>query len=159
MRVIFHLILENLLGGGGTIPRLRKRKLWDELLEFQPDLTFLIIGENDIHQGTSARALGIAIESLCKEVEANTGGPFSCKYFGIERRSRVVGCTLDDFYKISNSVNRFLKDSKFNAGRFESIGVKVEDLDVDGVHLKEGHIQCLFESIVALSKDHFQNQH
>ena len=61
-------------GGGATIPRLRKSKLWDELLEFKPDLTFLIIGENDIRQGTSARALGIAIKSLCKEVEVNMGG-------------------------------------------------------------------------------------
>ena len=103
---------------------------------------------------TVPRDLAHSIKDIALEIEAQTGG--EAVILGLEHRTRPRGLSAEDYCKIKNGVNRWLRrvlpETK---KRFEPIGVRRDELDFDGVHLNTTATGELFERIVRIARDRF----
>ena len=121
---------------GATVDSLKESSAWEELVDLRPELTFLIIGGNDIHHGIVPKDLAYAINDLAESVEQVTGG--ACMVVGIEKRPNPRGLSGKEFNTIRNGVNRWLKrDIPFTRARYMSMDTVQGDFRSDGIHLTQ----------------------
>ena len=82
---------------GATVSSIQTGTVWERFLAYQPDLTFLIIGGNDITVTSQPTNIARAIIALGKKIKDLTGG--EVRFISIERRpeypvmSRQLGTT------------------------------------------------------------------
>lgn len=142
---------------GATVQSLGCSHVFDQLVHYQPELTILIIGGNDITAQTQPKELAISIENLAKAVEEKAGG--HCLIVGIEKRSNPRGLTADQFIKIRNGVNRNLRQKlAFARDRYYPMEMSAEQLSYDGVHLNQVGTEQLFQLVVRLTQEHYGAQ-
>ena len=140
---------------GATVNNIRSAAIFQELTTYQPDLTFLVIGGNDIQTDTVPRDLANHIQDLCKEIEEVTGG--HCIIIGIEKRSQPRNISEADYRRVKNAVNRWLhRQLPYTKTRFEPMAMVSEDLAWDGVHMTREGNERLFGRLVNLTTAHFE---
>ncbi len=141
---------------GGKVKTITDKPIWEEFLSYEPDLTVLVLGGNDIDSKTVPKQLAKEIESLVLEIEQKTG--HTCLVIGIESRTRPrPPLTPVSYNKIKNAVNRWLRHIlPGTKNNFTAMGMKKDELCWDGVHLGiEGCIN-LFERLVVTIRNHVE---
>lgn len=128
--------LQNFHQGGARVETLKGSSAYQRLVEYHPDLIFLIIGGNDVQPDTEPRVLAEAIEALARELELDSGA--HCIVVGLESRTSPWDITPAQYHKVKNGVNRRLRgQSAYMRDRYMPMCMSRESLDLDGVHL--GH--------------------
>ncbi len=155
---IYHpdFILRKFPQPGGKVKTITEKPIWEEFLRYEPDLTVLVLGGNDIDSKTVLRQLAKEIESLVLEIEQKTG--HTCLVIGIESRTRPrPPLTPVSYNKIKNAVNRWLRHilpgTKDN---FTAMGMKKNEMCWDGVHLAIEGCISLFERLVVTIRNHLE---
>ena len=139
---------------GATIAGFRQTEAWGRFVDLKPDLTFLVLGGNDLHPDTDAGELARGIEELAREVEALSGG--SVIIIGIEKRQDPRYMTAAAFNTLRNRVNRYLKAYiPWTRTRYHSMCTHEEDFSLDGIHLHEDAQESMFEMLLGLARKHF----
>ena len=139
---------------GAKVSNIRDDAIWGQLLHYVPQVTFLIIGGNDVNAGTDIAQLAKDIEELAREIEQRTGG--YCFIFGLEKRTQPRGISAEDYNRARNGINRRLKRQlSFARTRYISMGVNEDDLG-DGVHLTLEAGARVMQIIVEKARDHFK---
>ena len=141
---------------GATATNLRYSPAWRRMREVDPDLTFLVIGGNDIGPDTVVRDVANNIKGLAQEIEEITGG--FCVIIGIEYRldNPRSGVTREVYGKIRNSINRYLsRNIRWTQNRFLALHTFEEDFRPDGVHLKPEASKKLMDRIVEEARKYF----
>ena len=137
--------------GGAKAATIVNEPVFSELCDFQPDLTFLIIGGNDITENTVIPNLAEKIIGVAKDVEDKAGG--HCLIMGIESRFALSDFT--QYNKIKNGINRYLRwKTDFSKTRYRPMEMSKEDLAADGVHLTPLGSQKLYDLIVRTAEKH-----
>lgn len=107
---------------------------YQNLVLLRPAMTFLIVGVNDIRPDTVPKHLATDIEQLARYIERYTGG--NVQVIGIEFRTNPQGMTTDQYNKIKNAVNMWLKHRlPWTGTRCSSMHMAKYELSDDGVHL------------------------
>ena len=141
--------------GGATTFIIQFSHAFDRLVQYQPELTILLIGGNDIKPETQPRQLAAAIEQLAQRIEERTGG--HCLILGIEKRSNPRGMSAEQFHKVRNAVNRNLRQKLvFARDRYHPMEMSTEQLTYDGVHLNQVGTEHLFEVILQMVQDYYK---
>ena len=138
---------------GGTITSFRTSGAWDALVRWRPDLTFLVLGGNDIVDGVCVWTLVGRLADLVLELEEETGG--RCHIVGIECRDNPRGISAEDFKRVKNAVNRGLKRVHRIRGRYTNMQFYHEYLSWDGVHLDNRGTEQLLRHLLAETRRHF----
>lgn len=139
---------------GATVASIRQTEAWGRFVGLKPDLTFLVLGGNDLRPDTDAGVLARSIEELGREIESLSGG--SVVIIGIEKRQDPQYLTADAFKTLRNRVNRYLKAYiPWTRARYHSMCTHDEDFDFDGVHLHEEAQESMFRMMLSLAKKHF----
>ena len=119
---------------GGTVDKLYMSGEYQDLSLLKPAVTYLIVGGNDIRPDTVPKDLAIKIENLAKNIERDTGG--KVRIIGLESRTNPRNMAADQYNKIKNSVNMWLKSRlAWSRIRYSSMHMGKYDLSNDGVHL------------------------
>ena len=141
---------------GGTVASVQRGKVWDKLIQFRPDLIFLVIGGNDISLSTDVTVLAKEIENLAKRIEECTGG--YCKIVGLEHRTHPHDMNADEYTKAKNAVNLRLRRQLYWARqRYMGMGMYREDL-WDGVHLGTGACQRVLDYFLDVARSYFEKK-
>ena len=139
---------------GARVDNIRNHHIFADLVNYQPDLTFLVIGGNDINSNTVPRDLAHAIQDLCQDIETQAGG--RCIIIGIEKRTNPRNISEADYRRVKNAVNRWLhRQLPYAKRRFEPMAMTTEDLAWDGVHMTPAGSEKLFERLVTITLAHF----
>ena len=120
---------------GATVPSIQGGRVWNRYLNFNPDLTFLLIGGNDISSNSSPPIIARSIINLAKKIKELTRG--EVKIITVERRPVPRGITASCYNRQRTSINRYLKHrDSFTKGRIVFSEARDSDSQ-DGVHLRE----------------------
>lgn len=138
---------------GAKVGDIRERPVWQEFLLYKPELTFLVLGGNDLCEETQPLSLAREIVDLSREIEESTGG--RCVIVGIESRTSPRGLTPARYNKIKNSVNRGIRRLPFGSTRYVPMEMSKDEL-WDGVHLNPTASQDLFHRLVHHARRHFE---
>ena len=127
---------------GATVSSIQTGTVWERFLAYQPDLTFLIIGGNDITVTSQPNNIARAIIALGKKIKDLTGG--EVRFISIERRPVPRNISAVRYNRQRTSINRFLKKPRDNfvVGRLIFSEAKDHDSQ-DGVHLRPRAMQDL----------------
>ena len=139
---------------GGKVATIKEKPVWEKLLSYKPDLTFVILGGNDISRTCDVHHLALALQDLVKEIEDRTGG--YCYVVSIESRTHPRGMTPEDYNKCKNGLNaRLRRNFKYTAHkRYLAMGMSKSDL-WDGVHLGTTACSNLLERILDKADAYF----
>ena len=141
-----HVVFRKYSVPGATVASLKTSEAWARFRQYKPDLTFLVIGGNDITAQCSAPHVAREIIDLAKEVKTLTSG--EVRIFTIERRPGPRGMGHVKYNRIRNSVNRYLKHrDPFTKERLLFSEARDSDSQ-DGVHLRLGAADHLVWRIV-----------
>lgn len=139
---------------GAKVNNIRESVAWQHHVEYKPDLTFLLIGGNDICHDTDIRTLAHGIEDLAREIEARSGKVI---IIGLEKRTHPRNLSIERYTSIRNGVNRWLKRVlPWARDRHLAIQTSEEDLGPDGVHLKPAASERLFLRIMERAGEVFR---
>lgn len=142
---------------GGRVATVRQTEEFQFVLDYKPDVTYLIFGGNDIDKQTHPKTLAQHREQLAQEIESRTGG--IVRIVGIESRTNPWYVTPEEFNKIKNSINRFLKKVfPWSKVRYSSMNMSKEELTCDGVHLNREGCQALVKRLVEDAKQILNEQ-
>ena len=130
---------------GATVPSIRGGRVWDRFLNFKPDLTFLLIGGNDITTNSSPPIIARSIISLAKEIKELTTG--EVKIITVERRPVPRGVTASCYNRQRTSINRYLKHRDSFAKERIVFSEARDGNSQDGVHLRESALCNLMNNI------------
>ena len=124
----------NFFTPGATVTSIQTSSVWERLIAYKPELTFLLIGGNDITPESSPRNIARSIIAVAKRIKDETGGEICI--LTIERRPNPCGVSFFRYNQQRNSINRFLKHrDPFTKNRL--IFSEARDGDSqDGVHLR-----------------------
>ena len=142
---------------GAKTTNLRYSPAWRRMREIDPDLTFLVIGGNDIDPDTVVKEVANNIKGLAQEIEEITGG--FCVIIGVEYRleNPRSGVTREVYGKIRNSINRYLsRNIRWTQNRFLALHTFEEDFQPDGVHLRPEASKKLLDRIIEEARKYFE---
>lgn len=138
---------------GGYIDTVCDSPQYERLRLFRPRMTFLSIGGNDVlpnqppgYVAHFARRIG----DLALKIEEEVGG--QVKIVNLEYRSNPVGLSKEEFGRIKNGVNKYMRVHHPMKLRFVSAVLPVSDCSVVGVHLDPDREQPLFDRLVRLAR-------
>lgn len=121
---------------GGIISTIKSTEAWRGLIRYQPRITYVLLGGNDLQPSSKAPVIGQSLINLAQDIERETGG--ICKVLSIERRQRVRShgglFSEANFNSLSNYTNLWL--ARHARRHYISIKFSVRNLDSDEVHLK-----------------------
>ena len=92
---------------GTTVASIQCGRVWERFLDYKPDLTFLLIGGNDIHAQSLPANTACSIITLGKIVKEQTRG--EVKIITVERRPVPSIISSFRYNKQRTSINGFLK--------------------------------------------------
>ena len=120
---------------GATVASIQSGRVWERFLNYKPDLTFLLIGGNDITTHSLQTNIARSIILLAKRVVELTGG--EVKIITVERRPVPRRVSPISYNRQRTSINRFLKHrDPFTVRRL--VFSEATDHDShDGVHLRD----------------------
>ena len=131
---------------GATVDSIQTGNVWQRFTDFKPDLTFMIIGGNDITYASQPAVIARKIIQLAKRVKEETGG--EVRIVTIEKRSSPRGLTVIRYNRQRTSINRYLKTrDPFTLNRLIFSEATLSDF-FDGVHLRNRAIQELANLLV-----------
>ena len=130
---------------GATIESIQQGRVWQRFLEYRPNLTFLLIGGNDITSQSQPANIARAIITLAKRVRDLTCG--EVKIITIENRPAPHRISAVRYNRQRTSINRYLKHrDPFTVGRL--VFAEATDRDSqDGVHLRDSAMEDLAHNL------------
>ena len=131
---------------GATVASIQTGAVWERFITYKPELTFLLIGGNDITPQSSPSDIARAIIALAKRIKEEIGGEI--RILTVERRPVPQGVSSIRYSHQRNFINRFLKHrDAFTKERLVFSKAKDQDSQ-DGVHLRLRALDDLAHNIV-----------
>ena len=149
-------IIRKFAAPGATVASFPSTQAWKDLVNYQPDVTFLILGGNDVNRETVPLHLAKGLADIALRLEAEAGG--TVRVVGLEVRENPRDCSPDRFKRIRNAVNRALLRDKNIKSRFLPMYMDPADLDFDGVHLDSAGSRKLTKWLIDNSTGHVYKQ-
>ena len=116
-----------------------------QALNYQPQVTFILIGGNDIRHGCSPKTIFDNIMAIRSKF---VGIGSIVKVIEIPYTSKPRGMNSDEFRSIQNSINKKLRRHTKETVCLGGINLIKTYLDIDGVHLKYQGIKNLVNRII-----------
>ena len=142
-----YIDLEGFYKPGATIQSFQSNVALSNLVEFSPNMTFMLLGGNDIHAACSPRQIVTEMECLTQKIMESTGG--IVRWAQIEDRTKVRGMEPDQYVKIKKGIYRICGRSLLMGERMFRLPYNVSELD-DGVHPNKDGVRHLSDSLISI---------
>ena len=146
-----YLNVEIFYKGGATIQSFGSDQAYTRLREYSPDMTFVLLGGNDIRPDVPPRAIVEQMEAMTLRIRNDTGG--MVRWSQIEDRTVVRGnMTPHQYHQINKGIRRVCGKSPIMRDRVFRLPYNTSELE-DGVHPDQSGILRLSDSLEQIIND------